>query len=277
MSPEEKRAAAKFGAFVQRPVNQRRVLQYGFRPGNTALAPEAPIDARHGLDPAQPKTLLEAPDPEVLAGLIERWDSVRKGAAVLVVADVSGSMGEKVPGSGGKTKLALAKTGAIGSLSEFRDDDEVGVWAFSTTAGPPEHPFYKVVAPVEAIGANRSALQDQIAALGTILGTPLYDVSRAAYDAIEQDYDPTRINAVVLLSDGDDRDSTMKLRELTEYLSGKSESSTGPTVRIFTIAYGDDADVNAMREIAKATNGAYYDATDPATIVDVLNAVVSNF
>ena len=75
----------------------------------------------------------------------------------------------------------------------------------------------------------------------------------------------------------DDRDSSLKLNELTDYLKGKSESSTGPSVRIFTIAYGKDADVNAMREIAKGTNGAYYDATDPSTIVDVLNAVVSNF
>src|SRR4029079_9592798 len=85
VSPEQKQAAAKFGEFVQRPVNQRRVLRYGFRPGNTALAPKARIDAAHGLDPSQPKTLLEAPDPEVLAGLIERWNTVRKGARVLMV------------------------------------------------------------------------------------------------------------------------------------------------------------------------------------------------
>ncbi len=196
---------------------------------------------------------------------------------MLIVTDVSGSMGEKVPGSGGKSKLALAKKGAIGSLSQFRDDDEVGAWSFSTEAGPPEHPFYKVLAPVAAIGSDRSALENQIAALGTIQGTPLYDVAQAAYDEIEQGYDKDLINAVVLLSDGDDKNSAQTLHDLTEYLEGKSESSTGSSVRIFTIAYGKDADVNAMREIAKATNGAYYDATDPSTIVDVLNAVVSNF
>ena len=177
----------------------------------------------------------------------------------------------------GSRSSHLAKKGAIGSLSEFRDDDEVGAWSFSTEVGPPEHPIYKVLAPIAAIGSDRSALQDQIAALAAIQGTPLYDVAQAAYDEIEQGYDPTRINAVVLLSDGDDKNSAQTLHDLTEYLEGKSESSTGPAVRIFTIAYGKDADVNAMREIAKATNGAYYDATDPSTIVDVLNAVVSNF
>jgi len=45
VSRAEKRAAAVFGDFVQRPVNQRRVLHYGFRPGNATLAPEAPIVA----------------------------------------------------------------------------------------------------------------------------------------------------------------------------------------------------------------------------------------
>jgi Ca-activated chloride channel family protein len=186
-------------------------------------------------------------------------------------------MGDPVPGSGGKSKLALAKQGAISSLSEFRDDDEVGAWSFSTQLGPPEHPIYNVLAPIGPIGSDRSALESQISGLATKLGTPLYDVAKASYDEIEQGYDPSRINAVVLLSDGDDRDSKMQLPELVDYLKGKSESSTGPAVRIFTIAYGKDADVNAMREIAKATNGAYYDATDPSTIVDVLNAVVSNF
>ena len=48
-------------------------------------------------------------------------------------------------------------------------------------------------------------------------------------------------------------------------------------VRVFTIAYGKDVDLTAMRTIAEASNGAFYDATDPESIIDVLNAVVSNF
>jgi Ca-activated chloride channel family protein len=273
----EKRAAAKFGRFVQEPANQKRALKYGFRPGNTVVPLGAPIDSTHGLDPDQPQTLLEQPQPPVLAGLIDRWNTVRKGARVLVVADVSGSMGDPVPGSNGKTKLDLAKKAAAGALGEFRADDQVGLWSFSTSIGPADHPDYVALAPVAELGQDSSHLRSLISGLEPTNGTPLYDIAHQAYDTVKEGYDPTRINAVVLLSDGQDQDSKQSLDDLRTYLEGQSESATGPSVRIFTIAYGADADVNAMKTIAKATNGAYYDATDPSTIVDVLNAVVSNF
>jgi Ca-activated chloride channel family protein len=48
-------------------------------------------------------------------------------------------------------------------------------------------------------------------------------------------------------------------------------------VRIFTIAYGNDADEATLKRIAESTNAAAYSAVDPATIVNVFNAVVSNF
>jgi Ca-activated chloride channel family protein len=48
-------------------------------------------------------------------------------------------------------------------------------------------------------------------------------------------------------------------------------------VRIFPIAYGSDADLPTMRQMAEATTGAAYDASDPTTIDKVLNAVISNF
>jgi Ca-activated chloride channel family protein len=275
VSAAEKRAAAKFGAFVQQPANQKRALKYGFRPGNTKVQLGAPIDAAHGLDPNQPQTLLEQPQPPVLAGLIERWNAIRKGARVLMVIDVSGSMMGRVAGD--QTKLDLAKKAATSSLNEFRSDDEVGFWAFSTNVGPPEHDIYKELAPISAIGGKSEQLKTLIGGLEPTNGTPLYDIAQLGFDTLDASYNSTRINAVVLLSDGKDENSGQSLNDLRAYLEGKSESATSPAVRIFTIAYGADADVNAMKAIAKATNGAYYDATDPSTIVDVLNAVVSNF
>jgi Ca-activated chloride channel family protein len=276
VSAAEKQAAAKFGQFVQEPVNQKRALKYGFRPGNTTVPLGAPIDAAHGLDPNQPQTLLEQPQPPVLAGLIDRWNTVRKGARVLMVVDVSGSMGDRA-GSHGRTKLDLAKKAASNALGEFRADDQVGLWAFSTEIGPQDHPDYMALAPISALGSDASHLRSLIGGLEPTNGTPLYDIAQQAYDNVKEQYDPSLINAVVLLSDGQDENSDLSLSKLRTYLEGQSESVTSPSVRIFTIAYGADADVNAMKTIAKATNGAYYDATDPSTIVDVLNAVISNF
>jgi Ca-activated chloride channel family protein len=48
-------------------------------------------------------------------------------------------------------------------------------------------------------------------------------------------------------------------------------------VRVFPIAYGSDADLPTLRQIADATSAAVYDSSDPTSIEQVFTAVVSNF
>jgi Ca-activated chloride channel homolog len=48
-------------------------------------------------------------------------------------------------------------------------------------------------------------------------------------------------------------------------------------VRLFTIAYGADADLGVLGRIAEATNGAGYNSSNPGSIDAVFTAVVSNF
>src|SRR5688500_8677708 len=59
VSNAEESAARKFSAFVTKPGNQRRVLDFGFRPGNPSVAISKPIVKKNGLDPNQPQTTLE--------------------------------------------------------------------------------------------------------------------------------------------------------------------------------------------------------------------------
>jgi Ca-activated chloride channel family protein len=95
-------------------------------------------------------------------------------------------------------------------------------------------------------------------------------------------YDPTLINAVVLLTDGvnDDgqtADDDDQLDELLATLERGTEGESAKPIRVFTIAYGKQADFSTLERIAEATNAASYDASDPATISKVFTAVVSNF
>src|SRR5438067_4596648 len=53
--------------------------------------------------------------------------------------------------------------------------------------------------------------------------------------------------------------------------------SIGNPVRVFPIAYGQDADLPTLKRIAEATNATVYDAADPKSINKVFLAVVSNF
>ncbi len=280
----EAAGAEAFRAFVQRPENQEEVLTFGFRPGNPEVAIGEPIVAANGVDPDQPAATLEVPDPPVLVDLLDRWADQRKKARVLLVLDISGSMGEPADADagGGATKLDLAKEAAVNALDDFSEDDEVGLRVFSTELGPSAGDEFLDLVPVTRIGDIREQLETRIRDQFPTNGTPLYAATQTAYEVMLEEYDPTRINAVVLLSDGvnDDGqtgDDQQQLETLLSSLRTGSEGQASRPVRVFPIAYGDQADLATLRRIAEGTNAAVYNASDPLTINRVFAAVVSNF
>jgi Ca-activated chloride channel family protein len=283
---DEAEGARRFAEFVGRPENQERVLEFGFRPANPDVAVGSPVVAANGVDPSQPSTLLEVPEPDVMIDLLDRWEDQRKRARVMLVIDVSGSMAEPADPAAGQfpTRLDLAKEAAINALELFAPDDEVGLRIFTTDiqgSGDPTDAFIDLV-PYGRIADNREQLRRQIDGLVPLNGTPLYDVTSASYATAVENFDPTRINAVVLLTDGvnDDGEPDDDQRQLDELLAelraGGEGQATRP-VRVFTIAYSSDAAAGDLRRIAEASTAASYTSTDPTSINQVLTAVVSNF
>lgn len=277
---DERAGAQLFQDFVQRPENQERVLEFGFRPANPEVAIGAPVEAANKVDPDEPQTLLEVPAPEVMAEVLDFWDANRKGARVLLLIDVSGSMGELADDATGDTKLDLATRAAVASLDQFKADDLVGLRVFTTELSGGAN--WLDVVPPGPVADQRESLAEEIEKLTPLNGTPLYEATAEAFQDALDGYDPDRINAVVLLSDGrnddfdpsDDRDD---LEALLADMIAESESEVGRPVRVFPIAYGRDADLDTLRRIAEATNAAAYDASDPTSITKVFTAVVSNF
>lgn len=277
VTEQEAEAAQRFGEYVTRPEAQERVAEFGFRPGNPEVPIGGSVTKANGVDPEQPETLLEVPEPEVLSTLLEKWDEVRKRARVLIVLDVSGSMGEEGDPSTGETKLDLAKRAVIDALDQFQSDDDVGLRIFTTDLAS-EPTDYADLAPVEAIGEQREGLVGRIDDLIPMNGTPLYTVTQDSYRDMLDTFDAERINAVVLLTDGRNEDPRNEdLEALLAELRAQAEGESAKPVRIFPIAYGAKADIDALRRIAEATNAAVYDASDPTTISSVFTAVVSNF
>ena len=256
------------------------MLKFGFRPGNPAVSIGKPIVAKNGVDPNQPQTTLEVPKPPVLAGVIDEWNQVRKKARVLLVIDVSGSMGDEADPATGDTKLDLAKKAAIAALGEFHPDDDVGLRIFSTDISDRRAdrlPRRRADRSDVGQPARRSSATSS--SLVPTQGTPLYTVTRDSYEKMVEEFDPTRINAVVLLTDGrnEDRSQQRPRRAAAASCAARTRARRRTPVRIFPIAYGNDADEATLKRIAEATNAAAYSAVDPATIVNVFNAVVSNF
>ena len=83
------------------------------------------------------------------------------------------------------------------------------------------------------------------------------------------------IDGVVVLTDG--RNDYPDFSSVDPVLAHLQDQPPERSVRVFCIAYGDDADMGVLRQISDASLGATYDASDPATIDEVFAAVLSNF
>ena len=265
----ERAVADDFLAYVQSGDAQRRFAEAGFRGFDGSTGPL--ITPENGLLPQQPSTTLDPPSPPVLAQVQASWEQLRKRARMLLVLDVSGSMGELT--SGGESKLDVAKRAAREAVSRVAPDDEISLWVFSTDLDG-NRPYRELV-PFGPAGQRLPEVQSSIEALIPEGGTGLYATTRAAARSVEGSFDPSRINAVVVLTDGKneyppDSDLESLVREL-----GSEDADR--QVRVFPIAYGDDADLGELTRIAEASRAAVYDASDPASIDKVLTAVLSNF
>jgi Ca-activated chloride channel family protein len=273
----QRTGAQAFRDYALRPENQRKVLDFGFRPGNPAVPVGKPIEAALGVDASQPQNVLGVPDPPVLVRVLQLWGEQRKGARVLLVLDVSGSMGDEA-GNSGDTKLDLAVRAAVNALDQFKGDDLVGLRIFSTKITGKEPTDYLDLVPIGPIAGNREVLKSKLQDLVPTQGTPLFTVTGASFADMTAGFDPTRINAVLLLTDGRNEDPRNDdVNALLRTLRAGSEGQSTRPVRIFPIAYGKDADIATLRRIAEATSAAVYDASDPTTIDKVFTAVVSNF
>ncbi len=249
--PEARAGAAAFVAYTRTAAAQRKIVAAGLHRGDA-------IDAA-------------SPELNTTATALDRWERIRKRSRVLLLFDVSDSMGDrsdpKNPDS--PTKMALAKRALLAALSELGPDDEVGLRIFTTDIRNSASPYWADVVPIGRFDRQRLALMRAVDTLAPRQGSPLYAATRDAYDTIAGTYDGKRINAVVMLSDGyNEVERDNNRRALLAHLHE-------PT-RIFTISYSPDADLATLRRIAQATNAQCYDATDPKTINDELRAALAN-
>ena len=90
-------------------------------------------------------------------------------------------------------------------------------------------------------------------------GTAFYDATVEAFDAVRAQKATDRINAVVLLTDGEDTDSQQSADDVVQHLEGQGDSAN--RVRVFTIAYSSGASGarGQLKRIAAASGGLDYE------------------
>ncbi len=259
VTPERREAAKTYIQYLLARDQQQKALQYGFRPALVDIPLASPIDTTHGVDPKEPKTTLEVPSVEVIDATLKLWHQNKKHSNAILVIDTSGSMNDN-------DKIGNAKQGSHQFLSMLDDGDTFAFLRFSN-----DFSWGNFDRDLSKGRSDANLMIDGLFADGQ---TALYDAISVAYDRLsEEAKQGGRINALVVLTDGADNQSHMTLEELLNKI--KFNGETQP-IRVFTIAYGDDAQKDVLKKIADVTQAKFYEGT-PQNIVEVFKDISTFF
>ena len=245
VSDEERKAAEIFRDFLLAEPQQKRLMKYGYRPAASGIALASPIDTAHGANPEMTATnVLEFPPQDITKRVQELWHQAKKKSTVYLLIDTSGSM------KGNPMKEA--RKGAELFIKHMEQNDRLQVVSFG-----------QGVFELGELGEVKDVGEHLIEKVSGLYGagkTPLYDAMKFAFDEIEKlkafKGEP-RLYGIVVLSDGQDTSSRVTKQELLSMLPQNPETEPDVT-KIFTIAYGDDADVDTLQEISVTSNARMY-------------------
>jgi hypothetical protein len=225
--------------------------------------------------PLAPVPAANAPDPALIDKVLSTWSAVTSPGRMLAVIDVSGSMLEPVPTAGGATREQVTVESARKGVGLFDDSWALGIWTFSTLMDGPNP--YKELLPIGLLANQR---QDTIGVLNGIQPKPngatgLYDTMLAAYKNVQNGWDPSRVNSIVIMTDGKNEDPSSKMT--LEQLIGELKKTMDPNRPIQVIALGIGPGVSEaeLQQITSTTGGGTFLVPDPAKIGEVFLKAIS--
>lgn len=263
VSDEQKQGAAIFKEYLLEKSQQELAIQYYLRPVDEKIPLHQPIALENGTDPRVVRSVVPAlasPSADVAAAVKDIFHQTKKKATIILLLDTSGSMeGEKIRN---------AVTSSINFVNRLDTNDHIYVLGFGG-----ENLVYD-------LGGGRAgdvaeSLTQKLSGVYADGNTPLYDAVCQAISMInslsaeDKSNAEKRLYGVVLLSDGVDTSSNRTENQMFNCLPS-GENVEG--VKVFTIAYGDDADADLMLRIANRTNGKTFTG-DPASIESIYNAI----
>ncbi len=261
VSAAQRRGAERFGDFLAEEITPELAARSGFRPADLETEAVPPVSKENGVDPAQPERVLGLPEPRTLDRIRRAWREDRKPANVLLVVDTSGSMRDE-------NRLVRAKEGLKTFFAEVGRQDSVGLTIFSDQIQP--------LLPVEPFAQSERRLRDTVDNLIADGGTAVYDATIDGFRAVREGAGPERINAVVVLTDGEDTDSAASAEDAVNAVRAQGDSDD--QVRVFTIAYsaGAAGAAEALAAISEASGGQAYEG-DTEDIEAVYRSISSFF
>jgi Ca-activated chloride channel family protein len=252
LTDQQRATYQRFVAYLRERETQAAVLSGGYRPTDLSIpldVPESPLTLENGADVSQPKTVLQMPSPGVIDAVRDTWWITKRHTNVYLVVDVSGSMSDDNKLGNAQQALRVFMEQIVGDI------ERVGLIEFSTQA--------RETVPLQELSQNRNTINRTIDRLEAQGDTSLLDAVDLGYQQLQRLNDAERINALVVMTDGRENRSGIRLDTLVERI--KSGNQSGVPVIILTIGYGSDADEGTLRALAEASGGQYY-AGDLETI-----------
>ncbi|MEE8391516.1 MAG: VWA domain-containing protein [Anaerolineae bacterium] len=252
-----------FQAFVQFLTStdvQRQLLAAGYRPADLSISldePGSPFADADAVNWRQPQTTLQIPSAAVVEIVQNVWWYTKRPTNVYLVVDTSGSMQG--------TKLRRAKEALQAFVSQIQGDrDQVGLIEFGSNV--------KLFEPLQPLDDDsRQELTVQISRMEANGQTAMIDAVLEAYDNLQQTSDAEAINAIVVMTDGRENDSRYDVSDLRRQF----EQEQTVTVIVFAIAFGSDADVDLLQDIADIGNGQFRRADE--TDIEELYKIISTY
>jgi Ca-activated chloride channel family protein len=264
VTAEHKEAARIYRDYLLSAEAQAQTVDGWLRPVNVEHLPEVlPAEWHHTdvtvtIDDIPP--LETDTSGETATSIQDVFNRAKKKATTFLVLDTSGSMNGE--------KIRLAKEGLALFLEQLDKDDELKIYLFNNDV--------TVLQSLARAGRVVETLYDRVDRLSSRGGTSLYQavcqVKNAAEAAKEKDEaaGEQRLYGIVLLSDGKDTESTISRGEMFRECLPQNE--TADVVKVFTIAYGADADEALLESIAERSYGRAFVA-HPDNIGQVYEAI----
>lgn len=205
---------------------------------------------------------------------LSTWSAVTVPGRMLAVIDVSGSMSLAVKTAGGASREQVTVAAAKAGLGLFDDQWEVGLWTFSTNLTATTD--YQQLAPIQPLAVGRPAMAQALTGIQPVPGgqTGLYDTVLAAYKQVQKGWDPSRVNSVVIMTDGQNQDPNgISITQLLSQLHKIADPAK--PVEVIAIGIGTDVDKAELTRITDATGGGTFVTADPSKIGEIFLKAIS--
>lgn len=177
--------------------------------------------------------------------IVEELTSAGEGISVLLALDRSGSMEEE---------MADAQNAAVSFVNLLGSNDDAALVSFSSD-----------VRMEQTFTRDRALLRNAINAIVSQGGTAIYDAAIYCADLLQNV--PGR-KAVILMTDGLDKDSQTTLEQATQRYAELG-------IPIFVIGLGIEVSEANLRQLAQASGGSYYFSPTSKQLEEVYRAIAA--